>query len=101
MSQPHLKLVENERAFRRVNACLDGALCMPGKPIALFKTRNISQGGIAIDYSGKRRPKPGTNVKVQLNGILSSGPEHKLDIYNMTVVHTEPGKVGLAFAQEL
>ncbi|MBT8148845.1 MAG: PilZ domain-containing protein [Pseudomonadales bacterium] len=97
MSNPDLKLVENERAHRRVSVALRGALCIPGTPITLVHTNNISEGGIAVVASQGRLPKVGSSVKLQLDGVLSNGPDRKFDIYAMKVVYANRKSIGLAF----
>ena len=97
MSNPNLKLVENERAHRRVKVTLRGALCIPGTTIALVRTRNISEGGIALAHHKSRLPAEGTPVKLQLDGVLSNGPEKNFDVYAMKVVYANRNEIGLAF----
>ncbi|MGB5324024.1 MAG: PilZ domain-containing protein [Pseudomonadales bacterium] len=94
---PKLKLVENERAYRRVNVNLRGALCVPGKPITMVRTRNVSEGGIAITLAKGEVPACGTSVKLQLDGVVSSNAEPSFDIYSMKVVYSGPSAIGLAF----
>ena len=100
MSNPKLKLVENERAYRRVSVSLHGALCIPGNPIALVRTCNISEGGIAIAQLKTKLPKTGTSVKLQLDGVVSNGSPKNFDIYNMKVVYANRKSIGLAFTEQ-
>lgn len=100
MSNPKLKLVENERAFKRVQVELRGALCVPGKPIAMVRTRNISEGGVSIAQPRGNRPAEGTRVKLQLDGVVSTSGEKNFDIYSMKVVYSNPAAIGLAFDTE-
>jgi len=97
MSNPNLKLVENEREYRRVRVALRGALCVPGTPITLIRTNNISEGGIAVVASQGRLPKVGSSVKLQLDGVLSNGPDNSFDIYAMKVVYANRQSIGLEF----
>ena len=97
MPNPNLKLVANERAHRRVKVALRGALCIPGSAIALVRTCNISEGGIALAHHKSKLPAAGTPVKLQLDGVLSNGPEKNFDVYEMKVVYANRNEIGLSF----
>ncbi|MBT8140099.1 MAG: PilZ domain-containing protein [Gammaproteobacteria bacterium] len=100
MSNPNLKLVENERAYRRVNVELQGALCMPGSPITMVRTSNISEGGIGLHQESGPLPENGAQVKLQLDGVVSSNADRNFDIYSMKVVYANKNSIGLAFETE-
>lgn len=100
MSNTKLKVVENERAHRRVKVNLRGALCVPGKPITMVRTADISEGGVAITQPKGASPKSGTRVKLQLDGVLSTSAEKNFDIYSMRVVHAGGKRIGLEFDME-
>lgn len=100
MSNPKLKLVENERAYKRVNVHLHGALCVPGKPITMVRTTNISEGGVALTQAKGTRPAEGTRVKLQLDGVVSSSGDQNFDIYSMKVVYSNKSSIGLVFESD-
>ncbi|NNC54376.1 MAG: PilZ domain-containing protein [Pseudomonadales bacterium] len=100
MSNPNLKLVENERAHRRVKVELKGALCLPGKPIKMVRTSNISEGGIGLQQAAGPLPKNGALVKLQLDGVVSSNADRDFDVYSMKVVYSNDNAIGLVFEAE-
>lgn len=100
MNNAEHKANGNERAYPRVNVGLRAALCMPGQPIALARTFNISEGGVSITTQAKDNvelPKSGARVKLQLDGVVSNGSDKSFDIYAMKVVYATPSSIGLAF----
>ena len=98
-SQYALKLLTNRRYKKRVNVALNGALCINNRKAELISTHNISEGGVRIHYEGSTKLKPGMEVALHLEGIVSNGPQLDLDIYKMQVVYHNSNHVGLRFGR--
>lgn len=94
-----LKIISNKRRHKRVAVALNGAICPSNNKVELVKTLNISEGGVCISYRGKTPLELGKEVKLQLEGVLSSGPQRELDIYKTSVVYRSKNKIGLKFAR--
>lgn len=92
-----LKIIANKRQHKRVRVALHGAICPSNKKAELIRTVNISEGGVCIRYQGQTPLKLGNEVKLQLEGILSSGPQRDLDIYKTSVVYMSRDRIGLKF----
>lgn len=90
----------NRRHYRRVNVALNGALCLREKKIVLIKTTDISEGGICIAHDKPLPLAEGNKVKLQLEGVLYSGPQRGMDIFCMKVIHTSTEFTGLQFAAD-
>ena len=91
----------NRRHFKRVAVVLPGAICPRHKKAELINTINISEGGICITYEGLTVFKAGSEISLQLKGMLYSGPQRKLDIYKMQVIYHTKNKIGLKFTYSI
>ena len=92
-----LKIIANKRQFKRVSVSLNGAICPRTQTVEFVQTLNVSEGGLCIHYDGTIPITPGNELMVQIDGILSSGPQRDLDIYKTSVVYIAGHTIGLKF----
>lgn len=99
MSKHGLKIDSDTegRRFRRVKVGLQGALRIPGLGVEMVHTRDISEGGIGLYTIGGCDVDVGSKVQLHLNGIVSSEAKSRLETYEMEVIYSQGGDVGLTF----
>ena len=91
------------RRFRRVRVNLKGALRIPGHGVEIVRTKNISEGGVAVSLLSAPEVTIGTDVQLHLSGIMSneaddsSSDSKRLETFTMRVVHAESKSLGLRF----
>ena len=90
----------NRRSYKRVKVALDGAICLQENQIELIKTADISEGGICISHDNPLPLVEGNNIKLQLEGVLYSGPQRAMDIFSMKVIYTTAQVTGLEFTRK-
>ena len=95
--------VPESRRFRRVRVNLKGALRIPGHGVEIVRTKNISEGGVAVSLLSSPSVTIGTDVQLHLSGIVSnetddhSTDSKRLETFTMRVVHAENKSLGLCF----
>ena len=95
--------VPESRRFRRVRVNLKGALRIPGHGVEIVRTKNISEGGVAVSLLGTTGISIGTDVQLHRSGIVSNETDDnaednkRLETFTMRVVHAENKSLGLCF----
>ena len=86
-----------KRRHRRVCVQLEVFVKLGVNHIWRSRTKNISEGGVALFGSAGLNIAPGTAVSVNLKGILSDNSEAGHNGYSMRLVHASNQETGLQF----